>query len=134
MAAISVSAGTWHSLEVTVAPMSVPRGHLLDYAARFKEHLRIPVIAVGRLDDPALAERVVAEGKADVVLLGRGLLADPDWGTRFGTAEPPTSARASRATPASTSSGEAWISVARSTRRPAGNRPGRCRGRSVHGR
>ena len=79
VACISVSAGTWNSLATTVAPMSVARGHLLGYAARFKQHLEIPVIAVGRLDDPALAERVVAEGIADVVLLGRGLLADPDW-------------------------------------------------------
>ncbi len=84
VACISVSAGTWLSLGVTVAPMSVPRGHLLDYAARFKERLQIPVIAVGRLDDPELAERVVAEGLADVVLLGRGLLADPDWATKVG--------------------------------------------------
>jgi 2,4-dienoyl-CoA reductase (NADPH2) len=79
VACISVSGGTWHTLGVTVAPMSVPRGHMLDYAAQFKAQLDIPVIAVGRLDDPALAERVVADGTADVVLLGRGLLADPDW-------------------------------------------------------
>ena len=103
MAAISVSAGTWHSLEVTVAPMSVPRGHLLSYAARFKEHLQVPVIAVGRLDDPALAERVIADGVADVVLLGRGLLADPGLGAQ-GRSRPtrPTSAPASPATRAST--------------------------------
>ena len=79
VACVSVSTGTWHTLGMTVAPMSVPRGHMLDYAARFKAELDVPVIAVGRLDDPALAERVVADGLADVVLLGRGLLADPDW-------------------------------------------------------
>ncbi len=79
VACISVSAGTWHTLGITVAPMSVARGHMLDYAAAFKAHLDIPVIAVGRLDDPVLAEQVVAEGKADIVLIGRGLLADPDW-------------------------------------------------------
>jgi len=76
---ISVSAGTWHTLEVTVAPMYVPRGHMLPYAAKMKEALEVPVIAVGRLDDPELAARVIAAGEADVVLLGRGLLADPDW-------------------------------------------------------
>jgi 2,4-dienoyl-CoA reductase-like NADH-dependent reductase (Old Yellow Enzyme family)/thioredoxin reductase len=79
VACISVSAGTWNSLEVTVAPMSIPRGHALKYAQRFKERLDIPVIAVGRLDEPALAERVVRDGIADVVLLGRGLLADAAW-------------------------------------------------------
>ncbi|MCW3004545.1 MAG: NADH:flavin oxidoreductase [Conexibacter sp.] len=88
VACISVSAGTWHTLGVTVAPMSVPRGHMLDYAARFKAELTIPVIAVGRLDDPALAERVVADGLADVVLLGRGLLADPDWPNKVQAGRP----------------------------------------------
>lgn len=82
VAAISVSAGTWHTLGVTVAPMSVPRGHMLGYASSFKAALDIPVIAVGRLDDPTLAARVVAEDLADVVLLGRGLLADPDWASK----------------------------------------------------
>jgi 2,4-dienoyl-CoA reductase-like NADH-dependent reductase (Old Yellow Enzyme family)/thioredoxin reductase len=79
VACLSVSAGTWHTLHVTVAPMSVPRGHLLSYAKRIREEVSIPVIAVGRLDDPVLAERVIAEGTADLVMLGRGLLADPDW-------------------------------------------------------
>jgi 2,4-dienoyl-CoA reductase-like NADH-dependent reductase (Old Yellow Enzyme family)/NADPH-dependent 2,4-dienoyl-CoA reductase/sulfur reductase-like enzyme len=79
VACISMSAGTWHTLHMTVAPMFVPRGHLLPYAARMKRELGIPVIAVGRLDDAALAERVIAEGSADLVLIGRGLLADPDW-------------------------------------------------------
>jgi 2,4-dienoyl-CoA reductase-like NADH-dependent reductase (Old Yellow Enzyme family)/thioredoxin reductase len=79
VACISVSTGTWLTVGMAVAPMSIPRGHMLDYAARFKEHLDVPIIAVGRLDDPALAERVIADGMADIVLLGRGLLADPDW-------------------------------------------------------
>jgi 2,4-dienoyl-CoA reductase-like NADH-dependent reductase (Old Yellow Enzyme family)/NADPH-dependent 2,4-dienoyl-CoA reductase/sulfur reductase-like enzyme len=78
VACISVSAGTWLSLQVTVAPMFVPRGHLLGYAARIRDATRLPVMAVGRLDDPELAERVVTEGHADLVLIGRGLLADPD--------------------------------------------------------
>ena len=88
VAAISVSAGTWNSLWVTVAPMSVARGHMLDYAARFKAALDIPVIAVGRLDDPELAERVIADGQADVVLIGRGLLADPDWALKVAAGRP----------------------------------------------
>lgn len=79
VACISVSAGTWHRLDVTVAPMWVQRGHMVHYAAAVKEAVNVPVIAVGRLDDPALAERVVREGSADLVLIGRGLIADPDW-------------------------------------------------------
>lgn len=79
VACLSISAGTWHTLEVTVAPMFIERGHMLKYSAAIRNEVGIPVIAVGRLDDPALAERVVAEGLADLVLLGRGLLADADW-------------------------------------------------------
>ena len=77
--AISVSAGTWHTLHVTLAPMFVPRGHMRHYAAAVKAAVDVPVIAVGRLDDPALAADVVASGDADLVLLGRTLIAEPDW-------------------------------------------------------
>jgi 2,4-dienoyl-CoA reductase-like NADH-dependent reductase (Old Yellow Enzyme family)/thioredoxin reductase len=77
--AISVSAGTWHTLHVTLAPMFVPRGHMRGYAAAVKAAVDVPVIAVGRLDDPALAADVVASGDADLVLLGRTLIAEPDW-------------------------------------------------------
>ena len=47
-------------------------------AAAVKECVDVPVIAVGRLHDPALAERVLADGRADFVALARPLLADPD--------------------------------------------------------
>jgi len=47
-------------------------------AAAVREVVDVPVIAVGRLHDPALAERVLAEGRADFVAMGRPLLADPD--------------------------------------------------------
>ena len=78
-AAISVSAGTWLSLEVTLAPMAMPRGHLRPFAAAVKRAVDIPVMAVGRLDDPDEATAVVTSGDADLVLLGRALIAEPDW-------------------------------------------------------
>jgi 2,4-dienoyl-CoA reductase (NADPH2) len=87
---ISVSAGTWLSLHVTVAPMFVPRGHMVPYAARIRQEVGIPVMAVGRLDDPALAERVVADGSADFVIIGRGLLAEPDWAQKLESGHPET--------------------------------------------
>ena len=78
-AAISVTAGTWHTLHVTLAPMFVPRGHMRHLAAAVKAAVDVPVIAVGRLDDPALAAEVIESGDADLVLLGRTLIAEPDW-------------------------------------------------------
>ena len=79
VAAISVSGGTWHPLHVTLAPMFVPRGHMIALAARVKQAVDVPVIAVGRLDDPVLAAKVIADGHADLILLGRALIAEPDW-------------------------------------------------------
>lgn len=80
VAAISVSAGTWLSLHTTLAPMSTPRGHMREMAAAVKGAVGdVPVMAVGRLDDPDLAADIVSAGDADLVLLGRGLIADPDW-------------------------------------------------------
>ena len=51
-------------------------GCMVDMAAKAKGVVRIPVISVGKLDDPQLAERVIAEGRADMVALGKALLAD----------------------------------------------------------
>ncbi|MFC7505379.1 FAD-dependent oxidoreductase [Nocardioides sp. GCM10030258] len=47
-------------------------------AAAVREVVDVPVIAVGRLHDPGLAEQVLADGRADFVAMGRPLLADPD--------------------------------------------------------
>ena len=77
--AISVTAGTWLTLHVTLAPMFVPRGQMVPLAAAIKEAVDVPVMAVGRLDDPDLAAEVVASGQADLICLGRGLIAEPDW-------------------------------------------------------
>lgn len=53
-------------------------------ASAVREVVDVPVIAVGRLHDPDLAERVLAEGRADFVALGRPLLADPDLPRKLG--------------------------------------------------
>ncbi len=54
-------------------------------AAAVKQVVDVPVIAVGRLHDPALAEQVLADGRADFVAMGRPLLADPDLPTKLRT-------------------------------------------------
>lgn len=76
--AIDVSAGRYATLEWIVPPMSAPRGVLVPYAAAVKAVVDIPVIAVGRINDPQLAEHILAQGKADFIAMGRPLLADPD--------------------------------------------------------
>ncbi|MEV5848566.1 FAD-dependent oxidoreductase [Streptomyces sp. NPDC051985] len=78
-AALSVSAGTWLSLDVTLAPMAVPSGQLRPLAAAVKRAVDVPVMAVGRLGDPDEAAALVSAGEADMVLLGRTLIAEPEW-------------------------------------------------------
>lgn len=56
---------------------ATPHGCYLGCAARVKEAVRVPVIAVGKLNDPVLAEAAVRDGAADAVGIARGLVADP---------------------------------------------------------
>ena len=76
---LHVDAGCYDSWYWAHPPAYQPHGCLVDMAAEVKKSVSIPVIAVGRLDIPELAEKVLKEGKADMVALGRGLLADPHW-------------------------------------------------------
>ncbi len=54
-------------------------GYQVPFARAFKQALNVPVIAVGNLNDPLLAEATVANGDADLVAVGRGMLNDPYW-------------------------------------------------------
>jgi NADPH-dependent 2,4-dienoyl-CoA reductase/sulfur reductase-like enzyme len=58
-------------------PMMTSPGCLVPLAEEMKKALRIPVITVGRINHPALAEDIIAKGQADLVAMGRALLADP---------------------------------------------------------
>jgi 2-enoate reductase len=77
--ALHVDAGCYDSWYWAHPPVYQEHGCMVDMAEMAKKVVKIPVIAVGRLEVPALAEKVIAEGKADMVALGRGLLADPYW-------------------------------------------------------
>jgi 2-enoate reductase len=76
---LHVDAGCYDSWYWAHPPVYQEHGCMVDMAEMTKKVVKIPVIAVGRLEVPELAEKVIAEGKADMVALGRGLLADPDW-------------------------------------------------------
>jgi pyruvate/2-oxoglutarate dehydrogenase complex dihydrolipoamide dehydrogenase (E3) component len=58
--------------------MFLPDGVNVKYAAAVKKHVWTPVATVGALGDPEMMEEIIASGKADVVEIARGLLADPD--------------------------------------------------------
>jgi NADPH-dependent 2,4-dienoyl-CoA reductase/sulfur reductase-like enzyme len=76
---LSCSIGVYGSKVPPVPPYYVPRGSLMYLTEAIKESVKIPVIAVGRLDEPELAEQILRDGKADFIGIGRGLIADPDW-------------------------------------------------------
>ena len=77
--AFHVDAGCYETSWWSHPPTYQPSGCLVDVAEKVKGVVEAPVIAVGKLQYPALAEKVLQEGKADFIAIGRGLLADPDW-------------------------------------------------------
>ena len=76
---IDISAGQGGSEGLAIPPASAPEGTHADFAGAIKKSISIPVIAVGRVHTRTGAERILREKKADLVALGRQLLADPRW-------------------------------------------------------
>jgi len=85
--ALHISGGIFDSPVPTTAPMALPRGNMVHLAAGIKKVVKVPVIAVGRINDPELAEKILQEGKADLISMGRALLADPELPKKAATGE-----------------------------------------------
>lgn len=76
---IHVSAGSYQfGFSVTHPSMFREHGCNVPLAARIKQHVSVPVIAIGGLSDPEQMEKIIASGQADAVAMARGLLADPE--------------------------------------------------------
>jgi mycofactocin system FadH/OYE family oxidoreductase 2 len=73
----SGSSATLISSIFIVPPSPLPPGHLASYAARVKEAVSIPVIANQRVNDPVLAEKILAAGQMDFVGMTRAMICDP---------------------------------------------------------
>jgi 2,4-dienoyl-CoA reductase-like NADH-dependent reductase (Old Yellow Enzyme family)/thioredoxin reductase len=77
--ALSVSAGVYpFSLEWIIQPALIPTGCLAPLSAEIMKSVKIPVMVAGRINSPKLAETILEEGKADLIVMGRALLVDPD--------------------------------------------------------
>jgi 2,4-dienoyl-CoA reductase (NADPH2) len=76
--AINVTGG-WHESRVPQLAMELPRGGFAFLAKNIKDSVTIPVIASNRIAEPHLADRIIRDGMADMVSLGRVLIADPYW-------------------------------------------------------
>jgi 2,4-dienoyl-CoA reductase-like NADH-dependent reductase (Old Yellow Enzyme family)/thioredoxin reductase len=74
---LHVSAGVYGSTQLTIPSMYVEHGCFVHLAEEVKKVVDIPVVGVGRVKSPELADRILKEGKADIVAMGRALIADP---------------------------------------------------------
>nr|WP_307992071.1 FAD-dependent oxidoreductase [uncultured Niameybacter sp.] len=79
--ALDVSRGNFSSaaIKYEVPPVDLPRGFNVENAARFKEETGLITVAVGRINDPEQADEIIRSGKADMVVVGRAQLADPEF-------------------------------------------------------
>ena len=76
---LSMSQGVRESQEFIRGPMFMKVAYAAEWTAAIKRELKLPVFVVGRMNDPAIAEKCVANGQADAVVLVRELIADPDY-------------------------------------------------------
>jgi 2,4-dienoyl-CoA reductase-like NADH-dependent reductase (Old Yellow Enzyme family) len=77
---VNLSAGVHHSYIHT--PMTYEPGWERGYTKAIKEVSTKPVLLVGRITQPGIAEEILAAGEADAILLARQLFADPDWAVK----------------------------------------------------
>ncbi len=75
---IDVSAGVLESAEKTVPPMAVEHGCNVGMTEEIKRHINLPVICVGRIKTLEEAERILQMKSADLIAMGRALIADPE--------------------------------------------------------
>jgi mycofactocin system FadH/OYE family oxidoreductase 2 len=75
---IDLSLATFYNLYLVGGSMHTPLGYGIPLAAGIKEAVKLPVFATGRINDPVMAERVLAQGQADMIGMVRSQLCDPE--------------------------------------------------------
>ena len=88
VAYVDISAGIFESPGTVMDPMYYPEGWNTYTAAAVKQHVKIPVITSHSLRNPAHCEKILAEGKADLVGFSRQLIADPYWANKAQLGQP----------------------------------------------
>lgn len=81
-AAINVSCGIYETGVTIIEPVTYPQGWRTPFVKAVKDHVSVPVIAVSAVREPAFAEKLLEDGVQDFVSMGRGWLADEDWGIK----------------------------------------------------
>ncbi|MHB1004902.1 MAG: oxidoreductase [Chloroflexota bacterium] len=80
--ALDVTGGAQETGYLSTPPGPLARGVLAPLGEAIKQAVGVPVILVGRIHQPGVAEEIIASGKADMVALGRQMLADPDFAVK----------------------------------------------------
>jgi mycofactocin system FadH/OYE family oxidoreductase 2 len=75
---IDLSLATFYNLYLVGGTMHLPLGYTIPLAAGMKEVVSLPVFATGRINDPVLAEKILAQGQADMIGMVRAQLCDPE--------------------------------------------------------
>lgn len=78
----------WHEARVPTIATSVPRAAFIDFTAALHAETNVPVVATNRINTPEVAERIIADGHADLVALARPLLADPSFAAKSAAGAP----------------------------------------------
>jgi mycofactocin system FadH/OYE family oxidoreductase 2 len=75
---IDLSIGTFYNLYLVGGTMHTPLGYTVPLSAGIKEVVNLPVFATGRINDPVMAERILADGQADMIGMVRAQICDPE--------------------------------------------------------
>jgi mycofactocin system FadH/OYE family oxidoreductase 2 len=75
---IDLSVGTFYNLYLVGGTMHTPLGYTIPLSAGIKEVTNLPVFATGRINDPVMAERILADGQADMIGMVRAQICDPE--------------------------------------------------------
>jgi len=74
---MDLSIGTFYNLYLVEGSMHTPLGYTIPLAAGIREKIKLPVFCTGRINDPVMAEKVLAAGQADIIGMCRALICDP---------------------------------------------------------
>ena len=83
VASISLSAGCYDAVDYAIQPMYIKQGFIVPFAEELKTLVNVPVIVAARLNDAGLIKDIVDSNKADMVAVGRGLIADAEIITKI---------------------------------------------------
>jgi 2,4-dienoyl-CoA reductase-like NADH-dependent reductase (Old Yellow Enzyme family)/thioredoxin reductase len=75
---LSVTAGVMGGTRLTVPPMYEKQGCFTDLAEAVKKVVKIPVATIGRIKNPTMANELIANGGADIICMGRAMIADSE--------------------------------------------------------